>query len=201
MRKFLKILLWIFLSVLLVALVFALFNRELVSYGWEQFKGQMHIVVNSRPTDEMLQDPAVPDSLKEKIRFIDRVKRFAIDSLGLKPSKNYTTLYDQHGKPILWVVTASEPFAIRAYTWKFPVLGSVSYKGFFNKQKGEKLDSLLQSRGYDTDFGEVSAWSTLGWFRDPILSNMLRRKAGHLAELIIHEMTHATLYAKSNVDF
>lgn len=201
MRKFLKVFLWIFCVLLLGVFIFGLFNRELVSYGWEQFKGQMHIVQNARPTDELLNDPTVSDSIKDKIRFIDRVKKFAIDSLGLKPSKNYTTLYDQHGQPLLWVVTASEPYAIRAYTWKFPVLGNVSYKGYFNKSKAETLEYMLKQKGYDTDLGDVSAWSTLGWFRDPILSNMLKRKEGHLAELIIHEMTHATLYAKSNVDF
>lgn len=175
-------------------------NWSLVTYGWGQLKGQLKIVRNVRPLEEVLVDKNFPDSLKTKIRFIDVIAKYAADSLGLKRSENYTTLYDQKNKPILWVITASDKYKLSAYHWKFPVLGSVSYKGFFDYQKGAYEDSLLQLEGYDTDYGEVSAWSTLGWFKDPILSNMLYRSDGQLAELIIHEMTHATVYLKSNVD-
>ncbi len=150
---------------------------------------------------EVLSDKNVPDSVKSKIEFIESVKRFAIDSLGLKNSKNYTTFYDQENKPLLWVVTASEPFKLKAYQWSFPFLGSVSYKGFFDYDKGKAEELALIEKGFDTDYDDVSAWSTLGWFRDPILSNMTKRSKGQLAELIIHELTHATIYLKSNVDF
>ena len=181
-------------------IVWGLFNLSLVTYGWDQLKGQMHIINNSRPLEEVLNDKEIPDSLKAKIRFIDVIAKYASDSLGLKRSENYTTMYDQKNKPILWVITASERYKLNAYQWKFPFLGNVSYKGFFDYRKGAVEDSLLQHQGYDTDYGEVSAWSTLGWFNDPILSNMLYRSDGQLAELIIHEMTHATVYLKSNVD-
>lgn len=201
MKRILKYIAFFILGLLLIATAWAIWNRELVSYGWQQLQGQLHIIRNAQSIDKILADPNAPDSLKARIRFINTVKKFAVDSLGLKESKNYTTLYDQNGRPVLWVLTASEPFEIKAYQWNFPVLGSVSYKGFFIKEKGEKEDSLLQLKGYDTDYGEVSAWSTLGWFHDPILSSMLFRKDGQLAELIIHEMTHSTLYAKSHVDF
>lgn len=172
----------------------------MISYGYWQLKGQLHIINNVRPLEEVLNDKDIPDSLKAKIRFIDVIAKYASDSLGLKRSENYTTLYDQKNKPILWVITASDRYKLNAYQWKFPFLGSVSYKGFFDYAKGAHEDSLLQLQGYDTDYGEVSAWSTLGWFNDPILSNMLYRSDGQLAELIIHEMTHATVYLKSNVD-
>ncbi|MBL0066265.1 MAG: aminopeptidase [Bacteroidetes bacterium] len=201
LKRILKYLALFLIAIIVVAGTWALFNRELVGYGWQQLQGQLNIIRNARSIDKILEDPNAPDSLKARIRFINTVKKFAVDSLGLKESKNYTTLYDQNGRPILWVLTASEPFEIKAYQWTFPVLGSVSYKGFFIKEKGLKEDSLLRAKGYDTDYDDVSAWSTLGWFRDPILSNMLFRKDGQLAELIIHEMTHATLYAKSHVDF
>lgn len=157
--------------------------------------------MNARPMVEVLSDKNVPDSVKSKIEFIESVKRFAIDSLGLKNSKNYTTFYDQENKPLLWVVTASEPFKLKAYQWSFPFLGSVSYKGFFDYDKGKAEELALIEKGFDTDYDDVSAWSTLGWFRDPILSNMTKRSKGQLAELIIHELTHATIYLKSNVDF
>ena len=149
---------------------------------------------------EVLDDKAVPDSVKQKIQFIETVKRFAIDSIGLKPSENYTTFYDQDNKPLLWVLTVSEPFKLKAYEWKFPLLGSVSYKGFFDYDNAKEEELSMKSQGYDTDLGEVSAWSTLGWFHDPILSNMIYRSKGQIAELIIHELTHSTIYLKSNVN-
>lgn len=197
----LRYLKFLFLAILLVALFWATFNYKLVAYGWAQFKGQWHIVYNARPLDEVLKDSQVSDSLKLKIQFIEKVSRYAQDSLGLKKSKNYTTLYDQHNKPLLWVLTASEKFQLKSYEWHFPVLGDVSYKGYFDYSIGVAEDSIMKTKGFDTDYGEVSAWSTLGWFKDPILSNMLKRSEGQLAELIIHEMTHATVYVKSNVDF
>lgn len=200
MKKAFRYLFYLLLFALSCIVIWAIFNWSLVSYGLGQLQGQLQIVRKARPLEEVLLDKDFPDSLKAKIRFVDVIAHFASDSLGLKRSENYTTLYDQRNKPLLWVITASEKYKFKAYQWHFPVLGNVSYKGFFDYEKGAIEDSLLQIDGYDTDYGEVSAWSTLGWFKDPILSNMLRRSDGQLAELIIHEMTHATVYLKSNVD-
>ena len=83
----------------------------------------------------------------------------------------------------------------------FPFLGTVSYKGFFNIEKAKAEENILKQQGLETSLDEVAGWSTLGWFQDPILSNMLKRYPGSLANLIIHELTHGTLYVKDNVDF
>ncbi len=189
-----------FISIIVLIVSLLAINYSLILYGIGQLKGQLTIINNSRSIDEMLVDPAVSDSVKNQLKYIDEVKKFAIDSLGLKATKNYTTFYDQHNKPILWVLTASDPYKIKAYEWSFPMLGRVSYKGYFDYDKGLEAETEMKNNGYDTDYDDVSAWSTLGWFKDPVLSSMLLRGKGHLAELIIHEMTHATLYLKSNVD-
>lgn len=190
----------VFLIVLVLAVLIFIY-RQLIGYGLSQLAGQCSIVYHSRPLDEVLNDPDFPDSLKGRLQYIQKVRAFAIDSLGLTESRNYTTVYDQKGKPLLMVLTASEPYRIKAYTWKFPWLGEVPYKGFFDFELGEVEEKKLKQEGYDTDLGEVSAWSTLGWFKDPILTGMLDRTEGQLAELIIHELTHSTLYVKNNVDF
>ena len=182
-------------------LLFATYNFNLVAYGINQLKGQLSIVWNAKPLAEVMSDPDFPDSLKQKLRLIEEVKIFAIDSLGLKPSDNYSTLYDQHGKPLLMNLTAAEKFHLKPYTWNFPLLGTVSYKGFFNFKKGNREADELKAKNYDIEYSPVSAWSTLGWFRDPVFTGMLKRNEGQLAELIIHEMTHATIYLKSSVDF
>ena len=201
MKKILRLLKYISLSLLLTVTVYAVFNYKLVQYGLTQLSGQLHIVMNTRPCDELLNDPVFPDSLKTKLRLINEIRRFAVDSLGLNDSKNYTTLYDQQGKPSLWVLTACKPYSMEAYEWKFPFLGAVSYKGFFQQEKGIEEKKQLQQEGYDTDLHPTGGWSTLGWFKDPILSNMLRRTEGQLAELIIHELSHATLFLPGSIDY
>jgi predicted aminopeptidase len=187
--------------ILLVAVISCCLFSDMVIYGISQGKGQLNIVLHVRQVEEVMKDPLFPDSLKQKLNLIKAVKQFAYDSLGLRPSKNYTTIYDQHGRPVLWTITASEPFLLRPKEWTFPFLGKVSYKGFFNYEKGKREAMALASQGYDVDYGGVSGWSTLGWFKDPILSNMLSRDEGHIADLIIHELTHGTIYRKNSVDF
>ena len=201
LSKILKALSFVFDTLAIVVFLWSAFNVSLVLYGINQAKGQLYIVLNSQPIEELLNDGNISDSVKTKLRLIEEIKKFAIDTLELKSTDNYTTYYDQRGKPLLWVLTASERFALKAFEWKFPLIGEVSYKGFFDYPKGRKEEQELKSRDYDTDYDEVTAWSTLGWFSDPVLSSMLKRDAGSLAELIIHEMTHSTIYLKSSVSF
>ena len=201
LRNLLKILWRLVEAALILLFVYILLNFELVAYGIQQLKGQIAIVTSAKPIQEFLADPSFPDSLKKKLLLVSDIRQFAMDSLGLKETKNYTTLYDQHGKPLLMNLTAAERFKLVAYTWNFPILGTVSYKGFFDFKKGQEEADALKEKNYDVEYDPVSAWSTLGFFRDPIFSGMLKRNEGQLAELIIHEMTHATLYLKSSVDF
>lgn len=191
----------ILLFVLLMAAIVAFVYRELISYGVSQAKGQLNIVWNARPVEEFIADPLFPDSLKQKLLLIDEVRAFAIDSLGLKDTKNYQTLYDQKGREVMWVVTASERFRLEPYRWKFPVLGAVPYKGFFNEQSAVNLANTLSGEGWDVNVRNPGGWSTLGWFTDPILSKMLEKDEGDLASLIIHEMVHATIFVKDSVNF
>ncbi|HEY9004748.1 MAG TPA: aminopeptidase [Ohtaekwangia sp.] len=189
---------------LIVAVVIAalvVFYWDLVVYGVRQGYGQLNIVWNARPVEEFMADPSFPDSLKARLRLINEVRKYAIDSLGLKDTENYKTLYDQKGQEIMWVVLASEPFRLQPKEWKFPVIGSVPYKGFFNQQRAFDLKKELEAEGYDVIVRNPGGWSTLGWFTDPILSKMLNRSEGDLANLIIHEMSHATIFVKDSVDF
>ncbi len=184
-----------------VFLLLVIWNYQLVSYGLSQAYGQLSIVWNTRQVDNVLNDTTVADSIKQKLILISEIKKFAFDSLGINENENYSTFFDQKGKPILWVVTACPPYEMKAYEWEFPLLGKFSYKGYFNYEKALAEEKIYKKQGYDTDVGEVSAWSTLGWLKDPVLSSMFKRKSGSLANLIIHELTHGTLYVKNNVDF
>lgn len=191
----------VLLGLLAVLVILIIIYWELVSYGFRQGYGQFQIIWNARPVEEFMQDPTFPDSLKSRLRLIDEVRKYAIDSLGLADTENYKTLYDQKGEEVMWVVLACEPFALKPKEWKFPVIGSVPYKGFFNKQRAINLKKELENEGYDVIVRNPGGWSTLGWFTDPILSKMLNRSEGDLANLIIHEMSHATIFVKDSVDF
>ncbi len=175
--------------------------HNMVIYAISQGKGQLTIVWNSQPIEEVLQETSFPDSLKQKLKLIVEIKQYAIDSIGIKPSDNYSIVYNQHNKSILLTVSACEPYSFKAKEWTFPFLGAVPYKGFFNKKEAEKEILALKSKGYDVDVYSPSGWSTLGWFKDPILSNMLYKNEGQLANLIIHELTHGTIYVKNDVTF
>lgn len=185
---------------LLVLFLLGLFYRSEISYGWMQATGQIKILMNVKEVEDVMNDPSFPDSLKKQILLIQEIKQFGVDSLGLNPSNNYTTFYDQKGKPILWVITASDRYQLKALDWKFPLIGTFSYKGFFDSTKAALQEAALIQQGYDTDMNEVSAWSTLGYFKDPILSSMLYRSKGALANLILHELTHGTLFVKDNLE-
>lgn len=178
-----------------------LWQHELVSYGLAQARGQLAILWNARPIEEVVADPLTPDSLKQKIALVQKVRKFAIDSLGVNDSDSYRTLYDQGGKPVLWVVTACKRFSLEDKKWSFPIIGTFSYKGFFDHDKALALRADLKEQGYDTGIRTVSAWSTLGFFNDPIMSNLLFRTEGSVANTIVHELTHATIFVKDNLKF
>lgn len=196
-----KIIKRIFLALLILLLIVIAVQWQLVSYGVQQLRGQLHIIWNAQPVEDYLADPAFPDSLKAKLNLITQVREYAIDSLSLKDTKNYRTLYDQKGEEVMWVVMASLPFELKAKEWDFPVIGSVPYKGFFDRGRAMKLRDELVKEGWDVNIRNPGGWSTLGWFTDPILSEMLERSEGDLANLIIHEMSHATIFVKDSIDF
>ncbi|MCC5930989.1 MAG: aminopeptidase [Cyclobacteriaceae bacterium] len=191
----------IFGIVLICLIAFGVWNHELLIYGFGQAKGQAKIIWYAKHVEHFLNDPDFPDSLKNKLALVEQIRQFAFDSLGLSHSENYTTLYDQKGEELMWVVTACEPFKLVAKTWTFPLIGEFSYKGYFSKDKAYRLKASLEAEGYDTGIGNPGGWSTLGYLKDPILSGMLYRSEGSLAELIIHELTHGTLFIKDSLRF
>jgi predicted aminopeptidase len=197
-KKLLKItfhlLLWFFLCLCSI-------YYNMAIYLARQSYGQIFILTHTQSFDEYIKENEISEEQKQSLDLINEVKKYSVDSLSYKPTKNFTTIYNQKGAPILWVITASEKYKIEAFYWKFPVVGSVSYKGFFNEQRAIAAKDHLVSRGYDVDLRSVSAWSTLGWFSDPVLSSMLNRRKGHLCNLIFHELFHATYYAKNSVDY
>jgi predicted aminopeptidase len=170
-------------------------------YLGRQASGQIEVLYKAEPVNEYLKKDEVPQWQKEKLLLIEDIRQFTEDSLGLNQSNNYQKIYDQNGEPILWTVNACDQFSLNPYQWWFPVIGKVSYKGFFDYKLAEKEASQLKDDGYDVSIHEVAAWSTLGFLNDPILSSFLERDPGSLANLVIHELTHGTLFVSGDVNF
>lgn len=164
--------------------------------GWHQG----FILYHSQPLTDVLQDEGIDPALKAKILFIQEVKRFGEERLGLRRTKNYSTLLETAG-PVLFFVTASEKDRLELRSWSFPIIGKVTYKGFFSYKEALKEKRRLENEGLDTFVQAAAAYSTLGWFKDPIFSSMLEWEASTLANVIFHEMAHATLYVKGQTPF
>ena len=164
--------------------------------GWHQTR----ITLQRLSIETVLEDEEVSVEVKEKIRFIQEVKRYGEEKLELKKTKNYLTYVDTKG-PVLYVVTACEKDRFNLVTWTFPITGEVDYKSFFTREKALQEERSLEEKGYDTFVQGAAAYSTLGWLSDPIFSSMLDWEEATLANLILHEMTHATIYFKGETDF
>ncbi len=191
----------VFLSISILFVILLVWQWQLVTYGVRMGWGQLQIIWGAKPVETFLQDPSFPDSLRTKLSLIADIRKFAIDSLGLKDTENYKTLYDQRGQELMWVVQACGPFDLKPKLWHFPIVGDLPYKGFFEKDKAIAERKNLIDENYDVSIRNPGGWSTLGWFTDPILSDMLKRSDGDLAGLIIHEMVHATIFIKDDADF
>ena len=193
----LKRLLWLLIS---VSTLIVWLNKELINYSWIQGKGQLEVLWKARPIEDLITENKLPDSLKIKLKLVEKLTEFA-DSIGLEVNESYSKIYNQQGKPILWNVSACKPYAFDSYKWKFPLLGTFSYKGFFQKDMADRLVIDLKTQGYDVNIRTVGAWSTLGWFNDPLLSNQLYLPVGNLAETIFHELTHATIFFEDSLTY
>jgi predicted aminopeptidase len=170
-------------------------------YILTQGYGQLRLLLDSRRIDDLLADPSVPDATKQKLLFVREVKSFGEHELGLSASSNYESFYDTKGQPITYIVSACRKDRFEPYTWWFPIVGDVPYKGFFSKDDARSEAQALEKEGYDVSVGMAAAYSTLGYFPDPILSTMLDYPDEQLAALILHELTHGTIYLPGGTDF
>ena len=192
-------------KILLIPLLFILFSgflsyQEVIVYGALQAKGQILILFKARPIATYLDDADYPDSLKLRIQQIQQIKAYS-EKIRLKPTNNYTSLYDQKNKVSLWNLSACQPYKFENKTWYFPFLGSFGYKGFFDLSQAQIEREYLEKEGFDTRIRSVNAWSTLGWFKDPILSNLLNKTEAQIAETLFHELTSNTLFFKNRLQF
>lgn len=186
--------------VFISAMFWLVTNSKLTIYLVKMGIHQSDFILNSVPVEKMLCDPNIPVNIRDRLLLCDSICEFSTMTLGYSPTRNFQSFYDQRNKPKLWVISACKPYSFDSFYWEFPLLGKVPYKGYFVFEEAWKEFLRLRGLGYDTDISHVSAWSTLGWLPDPLLSTMLYRSKGDFVNLLLHELFHATYYAKGTVE-
>src|ERR1700761_5169595 len=134
-----KIFIKLFFSLFMICcFAWLLLYAELALYLSKISYGQINILLNTEKITDVLKDDRINQEEKKKILLIEEIKKYSVDSLGYKSTSNFTTYFNQHNQPILWIVTACKPFSFEAYEWRFPIVGKVSYKGFFKRSEAQK---------------------------------------------------------------
>ena len=159
------------------------------------------ILSRRRPIARVIEDPATAPETRRKLALVLQARDFADHALDLDAGESYTTYSWVESDTLLLVVTASEKDRFRAHTWWFPIVGHVPYKGFFNFEAAFAEADRLTEAGLDVQVRPSSAFSTLGWFNDPVLNTLLRYDDVSLANTVIHELLHNTIYIPSRVSF
>jgi len=165
--------------------------------GWEEAK----ILSARRPIQEVVHDTTTPADLRDKLRLVQHAREFAERKLDLEPGDAFTSFVEIERDTLLMVVNAAPEFELRWKTWWFPIVGRVPYKGYFDFGKARREAEKLDSQGYDTWVRPSSAFSTLGWFPDPLMSTTLSADSVSIVETVIHEITHSTFFPAGQARF
>jgi predicted aminopeptidase len=163
--------------------------------------GEISILANRAPITELLADEATPEPLKQYLREVQEMREFAVYELGLPATKSYTTYVDIGRRFAQWVLTATPEFSVSPKTWCFPFVGCSSYLVFFDEEMAKQSEKDLRDRGYDASFRGATAYSTGGWFSDPLLNTILELPDYARAGVIFHEMAHEKLHVKKDTAF
>lgn len=154
-----------------------------------------------RPISAELNKPDLARELRTKLELVLAVRKFAAERLGLNVGGAYSTITPVDAGAVTWIVMAAPKTSLTPYTWWFPIVGSVPYRGYFSQSAAAAEAAGLDGKGYDTLVRSAVAFSTLGFFNDPVLSNLLRLDQVQLAGVIIHELFHRTFFLPSSVMF
>lgn len=172
-------------------------GRYLLRAGWEEAR----ILSRRRPIAELVVDSTVDLATRERLRLVLDARRFAVDSIGLDAKESFTTYSQLERDTLVLVVSAAYRDRLQSFTWWFPIVGSVPYRGYFDFQEARAVGRDFLARGLDANVRPASAFSTLGWFNDPLVSSTLRLDTLDLANTVIHELLHNTFYAAGQTPF
>lgn len=181
--------------------VFLLAGCQTVGYYAQAVQGQSTLLLKRQSIANLLADNKTDPALKLRLESVQRIRAFAADQLGLPAQKQYARYVELGREYPLWSVMATPELSLTPKVWHYWFVGSLSYRGFFKQAMAEKYAAKLGAQGMDVHLSGIPAYSTLGWFHDPVLSSFIRQPETELAELLFHELTHQVLFVAGDTTF
>jgi predicted aminopeptidase len=170
-------------------------------YYEQAIDGQMEIMQKQQPVSNLIENPETPAHLRKKLLLVQSARRFAEKELLLPVNDHYLSYVELNRPYVVWNVFAAPELSLTPETWCFPIVGCVTYRGYFKEADARRFSDALAQKGLDVYIGGAIAYSTLGWFDDPILSTFLNLSASDTVALIFHELAHGLLYIKDDTAF
>lgn len=188
-------------AALLVAATLMLAACDTIGYYGQAISGQLHILARRRAIPSVLAEPGTPEPLRRQLQQVQALREFAAQELQLPVGRQFSSYVDLQAPYVVWNVFAAPEFSLEPLTWCFPVAGCVAYRGYFSEASARRFARELQAQGHDVHVGGVTAYSTLGWFADPVLNTVLGREPWQLASLVFHELAHQVVYIPGDTTF
>ena len=179
----------------------ALSSCQTLHFYGQAVSGQFEILAKSRSNKSVMADPGCPLRLRSQLASVEEIRSFASNRLSLPGDESYGRYTDLGRKHVVWVLYAAPEFSLEPKTWFYPAIGEMDYRGYFHETDTTDLASQLRKDGYDVYIGGVDAYSTLGWFHDPILNTFVDYPDIDLAETIFHELTHRKVFHRGDTVF
>ena len=164
-------------------------------------QGHLALLADRTPISELLADPATPDNLAAHLREFSRIRDFASNELHLPDNGSYRSYSDLQRPYATWNVVAAEEFDLAPLRWCFPFAGCLPYQGFFERPRAEAFAAKLNQQGHDTYLYGVAAYSTLGWFDDPVLNTFIDKSSADRAGIVFHELAHQQFFLENDSAF
>ena len=191
----------ILISILALLFASTCLQCRSLPYYEQAIDGQMQILQNQKPISDLIENPETPADLREKLLLIQSARTFAEKELQLPVNDHYLSYVELNRSYVVWNVFAAPEFSLTPETWCFPIVGCVTYRGYFKEADARRFGDALTQKGYDVYIGGAIAYSTLGWFDDPILSTFINLSASDTVALIFHELAHGLLYIPDDTAF
>ena len=172
-----------------------------VGYYSQSAMGQLSLWWNAEPINDILSDSEKSHDLKQRLELVLEIRSFASEQLALPDNDSYREYVELDREYVVWNVVAAPEFSMKMQEWCFPIVGCLRYRGYFAQEDAEVLGQELRDKGLDVVVYGVAAYSTLGWFDDPILNTVIKRKEAALAGLVFHELAHQQLFIKGDTAF
>jgi predicted aminopeptidase len=189
------------IALVLLLLAVGLSGCDTFRFYRQAIKGQYQMIVHQQNSERLAADPRTPARLKEKLQLIGKLRAFADQNLKLPVDGHYLKYVDVHRPFVVWNVEAAPEFSMEPKGWWYPLVGRLEYRGYFAEKTARDYGAKLGAKGFDVYIGGVEAYSTLGWFKDPILNTFIFNPEPDLAETLFHELGHQRVFARGDTDF